>query len=313
MQIIPATSWSTTKIVGELMRLELPGYWKAADSISQRNQCLTLWAARIRNGGLILAAAAAVWASQTASSIPRWLAVVGFTTALIAEVFDYELNPTQKWYQGRALAESCKTLAWRFAVGGSPFPAQMTSKDAEILLTERISEANSEAWSEVAVPIAGATVTEQMRDLRTKKFEERKAAYLEGRIENQQTWYAEKANGCKRKSRRWKAVLIVGEIAALVWSIACAANPGLWNATGLLTTSIGCGSAWVSLKQFENLKTAYSAASHELTLIDSKLRVADENEWAMAVDDAEEAISREHTLWLASRSDSDSIKKMIKR
>ena len=189
----------------------------------------------------------------------------------------------------------------------------MTSKDAEILLTERINEANSEAWSEVAVPIVGATVTEQMRDLRTKKFEERKAAYLEGRIENQQTWYADKANGCKRKSRRWKAALIFGEIVSLVWSIACAANPGLWNATGLLTTSIGCGSAWVSLKQFENLKTAYLAASHELTLIDSKLRVADENEWAMAVDDAEEAISREHTLWLASRSDSESVKKMIKR
>lgn len=295
------------------MKLELPGYWKEADSSSQRNQRITLWAARIRNGGLISAAAAAVWASQTSSSIPRWVAVVGFTTALIAEVLDYALNPTQKWYRGRALAESCKTLAWRFAVGGSPFPAQMTSKDAEILLTERISESNSEAWSEVVVPIAGATATEQMRDLRTKKFEERKTAYLEGRIENQQTWYADKANRCKRKSRRWKVVLIFGEIVALVWSIACAANPGLWNATGLLTTSIGCGSAWVSLKQFENLETAYSAASHELTLIDSKLRVADENEWAMAVDDAEEAISREHTLWLASRSDSESVKKMIKR
>ena len=294
------------------MKLELPGYWKSADSSSQRNQRITLWAARIRNGGLILAAAAAVWASQTSSSIPRWLAIAGFTTALIAEVFDYALNPTQKWYQGRALAESCKTLAWRFAVGGSPFPTQTTSEDAEILLTERIVEASSEAWSDVAVPMAGAMVTEQMRGLRTSKFEERRAAYLEGRIEDQQTWYADKANECERKSRYWKAVLIFGEILALVWSIACAANPGLWNATGLLTTVIGCGSAWVSLKQFDNLSTAYTAASHELMHIASKLRVADENEWAIAVDDAEEAISREHTLWLASRSDSASIKKMIK-
>ena len=293
------------------MKLELPGYWKAADSSSQHNQRLTLSAARIRNGGLILAAAAAVLASQTTSSIPRWAAVAGFTTALIVEVLDYALNPTQKWYQGRALAESCKTLAWRFAVGGFPFPAQLTSEEAEILLTERIGEANSEAWSEVAVPMAEATVTEQMRDLRTKKFEERKAAYLEGRIEDQQSWYTNKAKECDIKSRCWKAVLISGEILALIWSIACAANPGLWNATGLLTTSIGCGSAWVSLKQFDNLKTAYAAASHELMHIASKLRVVDENEWAMAVDDAEEAISREHTLWLASRSDSASVKRMI--
>lgn len=295
------------------MELKLPGYWESSDSSSLKNQRLALGIARSRNGGLIAAAAATVIASHPILTDARWVAVAGFTLALIAEVLDLTLNPTQKWYQGRAFAESSKTLAWRFAVGGSPFPVEMTSADAEILLTERLADINSEAWSEVAVPLEGATVTSQMRELRAKGFEERKAAYLEGRIKNQQNWYAEKANDCNEKSCWWKVVLVTGEVLALVWSIACAMNPGLWNATGLLTTVIGCGSAWVSLKQFDNLKTAYAAASHELTHIAAKLEVADDANWALVVDDAEEAISREHTLWLASRSGVTSVRGLSKR
>lgn len=152
-------------------------------------------------------------------------------------------------------------------------------------------------------------MTREMRDLRTQCFELRKSAYLQNRIEDQQKWYSQKANECKKKSFWWKVVLIVSEILAFVWSIACATNPNLWNATGLLTTAIGCGSAWVSLKQFDNLKTAYSAASHELIYIFAKLEAADETQWDIMVDDAEEAISREHTLWLASRIGSSSVKR----
>lgn len=291
------------------MDIELPGYWKSADSSSLKNQRIALWIARLRNTGLILAAAAAVLTAQGTTNLARWVAVAGFTLALIAEVLNSVLNPTEKWYQGRALAESTKTLAWRFAVGGSPFPAHMDSKDAKLLLNDRIRDIDNKAWSEVAIPLEGATVTREMRDLRTQCFELRKSAYLQNRIEDQQKWYSQKANECKKKSFWWKVVLIVSEILAFVWSIACATNPNLWNATGLLTTAIGCGSAWVSLKQFDNLKTAYSAASHELIYIFAKLEAADETQWDIMVDDAEEAISREHTLWLASRIGSSSVKR----
>jgi hypothetical protein len=55
-------------------------------------------------------------------------------------------------------------------------------------------------------------------------------------------------------------------------------------------------------KQFEPLGNAYAVAAHELGAIRARLDVhRTEREWAQFVSDAERAISREHTLWSASR------------
>ena len=51
------------------------------------------------------------------------------------------------------------------------------------------------------------------------------------------------------------------------------------------------------------LATAYAVAHHELGLIASRIdEIAAEADWARFVDESEEAISREHTLWRASRA-----------
>lgn len=55
-------------------------------------------------------------------------------------------------------------------------------------------------------------------------------------------------------------------------------------------------------KQHRALAQAYAVASQELASITSQLnRGITEQEWPQFVIDAEEAISREHTTWLASR------------
>lgn len=81
------------------------------------------------------------------------------------------------------------------------------------------------------------------------------------------------------------------EILALVWNIACATNPSLGiplDFSPQLLVAVPRG----SLKQLDNQETAYFAASHELTCILAKLAAADEAQWDIKVDDAEEAISR---------------------
>ena len=55
-------------------------------------------------------------------------------------------------------------------------------------------------------------------------------------------------------------------------------------------------------KQHPNLATAYGIASQELASIATELAtLPGEERWAAFVGQAEEAISREHTLWRASR------------
>lgn len=71
---------------------------------------------------------------------------------------------------------------------------------------------------------------------------------------------------------------------------------------GLMAAFIMAGAAWAAVKQFSPLAAAYSMASMELAIQADKLKSVPENDWPLVAADAEEAISREHTMWLASRT-----------
>jgi SMODS and SLOG-associating 2TM effector domain 1 len=84
----------------------------------------------------------------------------------------------------------------------------------------------------------------------------------------------------------------------------------IWKAVGtlqgdILTFSgvvIAAITAWLQAKQYRTLATAHTVTFLELASIHSKLpHQQNEAEWATFVSDAEEAFSREHTLWKASR------------
>ena len=61
--------------------------------------------------------------------------------------------------------------------------------------------------------------------------------------------------------------------------------------------------AWERARQDSGLAHAYSIAAQELASIRSLVQQqATEADWSSFVDEAEEAMSREHTLWRASRS-----------
>ena len=55
------------------------------------------------------------------------------------------------------------------------------------------------------------------------------------------------------------------------------------------------------MRQWENLKVAYSTAAGELADIYEQLPTVDEHEWPGFVAEVEAVISNEHTAWLASR------------
>jgi hypothetical protein len=61
--------------------------------------------------------------------------------------------------------------------------------------------------------------------------------------------------------------------------------------------------AWTESKQSSALATAYAVAAQELSEIASCFEQRfTEDEFAVFVEQSEEAISREHTLWRASHS-----------
>lgn len=282
---------------------DLPGFWRDADTASLTGQKWALLYSRIRLFGVLIAAwgGALTW-TMGKVDMAAIIIAAGFLIALASELATWVHQPERDWYSGRALAESSKTLAWRYAVAADPFPVEMSEVEARSILGQRLEEVSAEARDRVTIVSANPVVTPKMTELRLSPFLVRKDAYINGRTESQRLWYAKKAIANRRSATIWRIVLIVSEVIAVV--LAAMRIFGGWTVdfAGLLGAIIAGGAAWTALKQHIPLASAYSTAAAELALQAARLRDLDEMEWAVTVADAEEAISREHTLWLASRT-----------
>lgn len=286
---------------------EFPAVYRAADKNSLDGQRRFLASTKIRLGALIAASVFGVLTSVEAiSNGAAILAAISFGGALVAELFLLKTRPDRTWYDGRAGAESAKTLTWRFVVGGRPFGKEdISDLDAEALLLERLREIVRNLKGIALVPpTAGADqITPAMLDVRSLSLEQRREEYLANRIENQRDWYASKAQWNEKQATGWMVGLGVGEAAALVGAVLMAADVINVDLLGLAAALVAAGAAWIQTKQYQNLASAYSVASHELSDIGSRAKWATtESDWAHFVDQSEEAISREHTMWRASRA-----------
>jgi hypothetical protein len=74
------------------------------------------------------------------------------------------------------------------------------------------------------------------------------------------------------------------------------------NPTGTFSTLAAAAMAWLQVKRYQELAQSYLLAAHELGLIEAQsLHVHTEVELSAFVANAENAISREHTMWVARR------------
>jgi hypothetical protein len=148
------------------------------------------------------------------------------------------------------------------------------------------------------VPI-GDQITNRMRELRASSFAARRHVYVTERIDDQRTWYRNKAGFHRRRGRQlmWGAGLssLVGVVL------------GLFRAQGVIDVdllgifaAIGAGMVAESqLRQHSFNASAYTLACQELGMAATLARNAEETNWSRVVSEAEEAISREHTMWCA--------------
>jgi hypothetical protein len=73
---------------------------------------------------------------------------------------------------------------------------------------------------------------------------------------------------------------------------------------GVISAVAAGTSLWMQSRQHESLASSYGLTALDIAnLLDSLTQIQAEQDWAEVVDQAEEAISREHATWQASRSD----------
>ncbi|MFJ9460210.1 DUF4231 domain-containing protein [Kitasatospora sp. NPDC101447] len=287
----------------------LPGFFWAADAASLRGQrrsvLLSAWE-------LVLLVVAA--ATGSADGEPwAWPAAVAYLGAVALAVVISRQNPQGLWYEGRAAAESVKTLVWKYAVRADAYqPPPRALPDAEGLYRFQLGRVlGAFRDGPAAVPGSGAgsgaDITAAMRDLREQPLAVRREVYLAERIQVQHDWYRAKARYCARTGH-WAGVLgVLLPALGLVLALLRALGAFTYDALGTVSAVAASVTAWAQLRQYRPLAAAYGLAAEELAQIQRQLAELDldspeaEEIWARLARDAEDAISREHTTWQARR------------
>jgi len=287
---------------------DLPPLFHAADGSSLHAQTLFLWTTRLRLTGLIGAAFFGLFVWKGGASPVDWAGVCAtccFLIVLVVEGYILQAKPERTWYEGRAAAESVKTLSWRYAVGGEPFDiGQLPESKVENLFLDQLQSLFDVIRELDLVPPAssGQQITAAMHQVRALSLRERKKLYEKARVEDQQTWYQREAGWNRRRAHAWTAGMLAVEVAGVTCSVLKAVGSVEGDWLTFAGTVVAAMTAWMQSKQHRTLAVAYTVTALELASVRSKIEQQEnEADWARFVDDAEEAFSREHTLWKASR------------
>jgi hypothetical protein len=284
---------------------DYPALFRAADDASNLKQraYLTL----IKAEYLFLFVAAVLFMDVfTDATFYLFYALVflGSLAALLARAL---LKPEQDWYRCRALAESVKTLTWRYMMRAEPFMGAPATARAEfrnhlqLLFNENRTTAEkiSSNWAD------GDQITAEMDRIRGISLDDRKLFYLADRVQEQRSWYGRKAGDNRAHAKRWVAVGVACYVVAIILALARIKFPS-WHIWPIEPIIVFASSAigWMQIKKFNELGAAYTVAAHEIGLIRPKAdAVHSEDEFSEFVNDAEKAFSREHILWIARQSD----------
>ena len=292
-----------------MIEKDFPSYYQASDSSSINAQSNYINILRVDLISMIIASAISIYNYQQVESklyvyvISGILLLASLILTIVLKTKKYE----DTWYQGRALAESCKTLTWRFVTCSEYFEENLTEIEAKERFVERIKELSNE-FRDLTKIMNSKTlnlpiVTDKMIELRKLGTIDRKQNYIQNRVEDQKRWYSNKAEFNKSKYNFWFGIIITSQAIALISVIFLIKFPSNnYNFIGLFTTIASSAISWLQLKQHQELKQAYTTATQELNfIVELSQKVNTSDELSKFVLDSENAISREHTLWLAQR------------
>ncbi|MGD0489055.1 MAG: DUF4231 domain-containing protein [Syntrophorhabdales bacterium] len=289
---------------------DLPGLYQAASQASLVAQgthfaCLAAYLACLV---LITVISYLLPTSSQGAFISIIVFLLALATLIVLRVYRYD----DTWYNGRAVAESVKTRAWRWMMRAEPYghstEMDVASKeliaDLKTILTQnrRLSSALS-ASARRADPISQTMI--KVRAMPTK---DRLDVYMFDRVADQAKWYHGKGLFNKKKARLWFWVSVTLNLTAVVMLLFRVRNPSLLMPIPTVATAAGSVLTWLEAKKHNELASSYSLAAHEIDLIGGEaLCVGTDENLSAFVIDAEAAFSREHTQWAARRSEQSCI------
>lgn len=255
-------------------------------------------------GAALAAASAAVDAHRPVFAVASAL-VLGLSAFFT--IFLKAAKPEHSWYAARAVAESVKSMTWRYVMGAEPYFINLPPAQAEKKFIWSLSSIAKER-KQLAPALGGKFVdfpqiSETMRTIRSSSSEERLSIYLRERIKNQRKWYSQQTSYNRSAENRYFVSILLFQFLALTAAILLVSHPeSKVKLTGLFTSLAGALIAWLQLNQHKELAQSYCVTGLDLGLVQEQAQyIKNDKDLSDFVGDAENAISREHTLWIARR------------
>lgn len=204
------------------------------------------------------------------------------------------------WYRARAVAESVKTITWRYMMRSEPFNnTDSQARKSFVARLHAILDANPGVCDIVG---DNEQITQAMATTRSLPLVSRIELYRVERIEDQSKWYTRKANLNRHSADYWFWIIAAIQLIAIALSSVQIAKQNWIVPSGVMATIATAAISWMQVKRFQELSTSYSLTAHEIGLIKSMVcDIEDEDAFSSFVADAENAFSREHTQWQARR------------
>jgi hypothetical protein len=283
---------------------DLSATYKVADQISQEGQKQTRRLLLVELSCLTAAGASGVTAVRIGASRLDVLAILGciaFVAALVAGILRGTQKPESQWYAGRAAAESIRTLAWRYSVAGDPFPPSTEQAASITSYLGRIREVINEIddLPFVATSPEDSEITTKMNLLRASEINTRKQVYAKDRIQDQINWYTKRSKSHRKSANLYLTATTGASILGITLGILRIIDLFDADFLGFFAGAATAIIAWNQMNQHRTLVSSYALAARELAIIRERIPLVVEDSWPTFVSDSEDAISREHTLWLA--------------
>ena len=279
---------------------DFPALYRSADDLSLRSQKNFLLALKFHLITLVVTAILSIY------NFGHWsIAVVQLVLLLVAlgcSIYLFSKKPDKLWYAGRAVAESIKTITWRYVSRAEPF--QGADAQAKLDFEQKIKDIinqNRPVVESFSMFLDGVQITQVMEEIRSKPLNERRSIYADKRIADQHTWYAKKASFNRKKSEHFFIGLIgVNSLAVLLAIVRIKFPDQSYWPTDIFVAIAASILTWMQTKRFSELASSYALAAHEISLIRGQTNSQDtDDKFSIFVGDAENAFSREHTQWVA--------------
>ncbi len=284
----------------------LPGLYQSANKASLKAQAIYFWSLKSYLFLLVLAAFVSfLWPKEVNGAL---VSALLFLITLGILIFLRINRPDDLWYNGRAVAESVKTRAWRWSMRAEPYE---DCDNVELVSKQFINDLKSilkqnRSLSEVLDAKTGIKnpISETMRQIRLLSTEERLGIYKIQRIDNQANWYALKSQYNKQKAQQWFWASVALHLIAVIMLLYRIKDPMQGLPIEVVATAAGAALTWLQAKKHNELNSSYGLTAHEIVLIKGEaLSITSEKALSEFVLDSENAFSREHTQWTARKTE----------